>query len=209
MWAEAGRISKTKQLPARDSPSAAALFGSNCFQAGFVPHIGRVESGIGFTGVCLSVSSRGKNTVGEFILISSWRQSPSQAPCAAFSSVPSSQGLVSLEKGASSESYFPMEEGCKLPNEPIYSNSPTVQTQQLFRGFTGSTKNEKSYAFYCRFSVSVLESTACIRGRYCSNSPSPRDCQNSSGSGNSRNCTWFYSADKCSSEDLDPHVTCH
>lgn len=29
-------------------------------------------------------------------------------------------------------------------------------------GFTESTKNEKSYAFYCRFSVSVLESTAAL-----------------------------------------------
>lgn len=29
-------------------------------------------------------------------------------------------------------------------------------------GFTGSTKAEKSYTFYCRFSVSVLESTAAL-----------------------------------------------
>lgn len=28
--------------------------------------------------------------------------------------------------------------------------------------FTGSIKNEKSYAFYCRFSVSVLESTVAL-----------------------------------------------
>ena len=56
-----------------------------------------------------------------------------------FLKCPSSQGLVSLKKGASSESYFPME----APSEPGYSNSPMVQTEQLFRGYKVQGNHQK------------------------------------------------------------------
>lgn len=75
-----------------------------------------------FSGVCLSL--QGERSVWEFILISSWRQSPPHAPCAASSSIPSTQNLVSFKKGVISQSYFPVEEGYKLPSELCYSNSP-------------------------------------------------------------------------------------
>lgn len=41
-----------------------------------------------------------------------------------------------------SHSYFPVEEGCKLPSEPCYSISPSQQTQQLFRGHRIHRKNQ-------------------------------------------------------------------
>lgn len=121
--------SKRGQGPARDSLS---LFGSKCLQQTLSP----TSAGWKMVHVYWSVLVcliKGKIIAGEFILLSSWRQSPSQAPYAAFSSVPSSQGLVSHKKGESHESCFPAE-GCKLPREPGYSNSPTGQTQRLLRG---------------------------------------------------------------------------
>lgn len=148
------------------------------------------------------MSHQGERSVWELILIPSWRQSLPHASRAASSSVPSTQKLVSLKKGVISQSYFPVGEGCKLPCEPCYSNSPTEYTQQLLKGtgFTGSTKAEKSYTFYCRFSVSVLESTAALEAD-CSNFPSPQDSATNSAPGNSKSRAWFCSADECPREE--------
>lgn len=76
-------------------------------------------------------------------------------------------------------------------------------------GFTGSTKAEKSYTFYCRFSVSVLESTAALEADIVPTSLPHETATNSSAPGNSKNHAWVCSADKCSSEDQASHMTRH
>lgn len=105
------------------------------------------------------VSSRGRISFREFILISCWRQSPPHAPSAASSSVPSTQKLVSLKEGASPTSLWKKAASCQVS---LVTATAPLNTYSSSSEGTGFTKAEKSYTFYCRFSVSVLESTAAL-----------------------------------------------
>lgn len=194
------RVTKTKQL---NSSCAVEATASNSFYL----FLTSADQWCGFFW-SVFVSSRRKISLSEFIQISCWRQIPPHASCAASLSVPSTQKLVSLKKGASPTSPWKKAASCQgslvTTTAPLNRHSSSAGGT----GFTGSTKAEKSYTFYCRFSVSVLESTAALEADIVPTSL-PHKTATNSGPGNSKNCAWFCSADKCSSEDQDPHVTRH
>lgn len=158
------------------------------------------------------MSHQGERSVWEFILISSWRQSPPHASCAASSSVPL-HPKISITQERSDQPVLPSlwKKAASCQVSLVTATAPLNRHSSSSEGtgFTGSTKAEKSYTFYCRFSVSVLESTAALEADIVPTSLPHETATNSSAPGNSKNHAWVCSADKCSSEDQASHMTRH